>query len=125
MGSNGIDRKWSMYVLPIVLIAASIGVYYLVLKPNSIASPGGVEGIITDELGRALSGLRVSIIDGSVRFPEIAPMTGEDGLYQIGSIPPGTSQSESTMNKERYWARKRSRLRAEKPQPWILFYEGS
>ena len=90
MGSNGIDSKWSMYVLPIVLIAASIGVYYLVLRPNSIANPGGVEGIITDELGRALSGLRVSIIDGSVGFPEIAPMTGEDGLYQIGSIPPGT-----------------------------------
>ncbi|MFA9496538.1 MAG: hypothetical protein ACERKS_11550, partial [Candidatus Bathyarchaeota archaeon] len=89
MGSNGIDRKWSMYVLPIVLIAASIGVYYLVLKPNSIASRGGVEGIITDELGRALSGLRVSIIDGSVGFPEIAVSTSENGYYHIGSIPQG------------------------------------
>jgi hypothetical protein len=90
MGSRGIDRRWSMYVLPIVLIAASIGVYYLVLRPNSIANPGGVEGIITDELRRALSGLRVSIIDGSVGFPEIAVSTSEVGYYQIGSIPPGT-----------------------------------
>jgi hypothetical protein len=80
-----------VYALPIILIAASIGVYYLVLRPNSITGePGGVEGIITDELGRALTGLRVIIIDGSVGFPEIAALTGEDGYYQIGSILPGT-----------------------------------
>jgi hypothetical protein len=79
-----------MYALPIVLIAASLGVYFLVLRPNPTSEPGGVEGIISDELGRALSGLRVNIIDGSVGFPEIAATTGEDGYYQIGSISPGT-----------------------------------
>jgi hypothetical protein len=80
-----------LIALPIVLIAASIGVYYLVLRPNSITgASGGVEGIITDELGRAIKGLRVIIIEGSVGFPEIAAMTNEDGYYQIRSIPPGT-----------------------------------
>jgi len=78
-----------VYALPIVLIAASIGVYFLVLRPNSTGEPGGVEGIISDELGRPVAGLIVSIIDGSVGFPEIAVLTAEDGFYQIGSVPPG------------------------------------
>jgi hypothetical protein len=51
--------------------------------------PGGVEGIISDELGRPLAGLIVSIVEGSVGFPEIAVITDENGLYLIGSIPPG------------------------------------
>jgi hypothetical protein len=51
--------------------------------------PGGVEGTISDELGRPVAGMLVSIIDGSVGFPEIAVLTGEDGFYQIGSVPPG------------------------------------
>jgi hypothetical protein len=84
------SSKWLVFALPVFLIAASIGVYYLVLSPNSIGEPGGVEGVITDELGRALPGLRVSIIDGSVGFPEIAASTSEAGYYQIGSIPAGT-----------------------------------
>lgn len=50
---------------------------------------GGVKGIISDELGRPAAGLIVSIVEGSVGFPEIAVITDEDGLYQIGSIPPG------------------------------------
>jgi len=51
--------------------------------------PGGVEGIISDELGRPVAGLRVNIVEGSVGFPEIAVLTTEDGFYQIGSVPPG------------------------------------
>ena len=89
MSSSGINRKWLVIAFTFVLITASIGVYYLVLKPNS-KSPGGVEGFITDELERGIPGLRVSIINGSVGFPEIAVTTREDGYYQIGSIPPGT-----------------------------------
>jgi hypothetical protein len=50
---------------------------------------GGVEGAISDELRRPAAGLIVSIVEGSVGFPEIAVITDEDGLYQIGSIPPG------------------------------------
>jgi hypothetical protein len=79
-----------MIAFTAVIITASIGVYYLVLRPNSISSPGEVGGFITDELGRSIPNLRVSIIDGSVGFPEIAVNTREDGYYQIGSIPQGT-----------------------------------
>jgi hypothetical protein len=50
---------------------------------------GGVEGTISDELERPVAGLIVSIIDGSVGFPEIAVLTREDGFYEIGSVPPG------------------------------------
>jgi hypothetical protein len=40
-------------------------------------------------LGRPVAGLIVSIFEGSVGFPESAVLTGEDGFYQIGSVPPG------------------------------------
>jgi len=90
MKSNRIDSKWFSIIIPVILIVSSIGIYYLILSPNSTGDPGGVEGVITDELGRGIGGLRVIIIDGSVGFPEIAAMTNEDGYYQIGSIPLGT-----------------------------------
>ena len=89
MSSSEINRKWLVIAFAAVLITASIGVYYLMLRPNS-TPPGGVEGFITDELGQSVPDLRVSIINGSVGFPEIAVTTREDGYYQIGSIPQGT-----------------------------------
>ena len=89
MKSNGIDNKWLIIAFTAIIITASIGIYILVLRPNITSSSGGVEGYITDELGRGLPSLRVSIIDGSVGFPEIAVNTREDGYYQIGSIPSG------------------------------------
>ena len=50
---------------------------------------GGVEGIVSDEAGSPMEGLVVSIVRGSVGYPEIAAITGEDGSYSIGSVPPG------------------------------------
>jgi hypothetical protein len=50
---------------------------------------GGIEGIVTDEIRRSRSGLVVSIIDGSVGFPEIAVITDDIGFYKIGNVPPG------------------------------------
>ena len=93
MSFSGIDRKWLVIAFTVVIITASIRIYYLVLRPNLTSSAGGVEGYITDELGRGVTGLRVSIIDGSVGFPEIAVNTREDGYYQIGSIPQGNIHS--------------------------------
>jgi hypothetical protein len=84
------SRQWLSIALPVVLIAASVGVYFVVLRPNLPGDPGGVEGFITDELGRGIPGLRVSIIDGSVGFPEITASTSETGYYQIGSVSRGT-----------------------------------
>ncbi len=50
---------------------------------------GGVEGVVSDDSGNLMPGLSVMIIRGSAGFPEIAAITGEDGGYSIGSIPPG------------------------------------
>jgi len=50
---------------------------------------GGVEGTVSDEFGRPVANLAVSIVNGSVGFPEIAVITNDDGFYQIGSVPPG------------------------------------
>jgi hypothetical protein len=50
---------------------------------------GGVEGVVSDDSGKLLSGHSVSILRGSTGFPEIAAITGADGGYSIGSIPPG------------------------------------
>jgi hypothetical protein len=51
--------------------------------------PGGIEGTVSDEIGRPVEGLIVSIVNGSVGFPEIAVITDSEGYYMIGSIPPG------------------------------------
>jgi hypothetical protein len=50
---------------------------------------GGIEGIVSDEIGRPVARLLVSIIKGSVGFPEIAVITNDKGFYKIGSVPPG------------------------------------
>jgi hypothetical protein len=50
---------------------------------------GSVEGVVSDDGGNPLPGHSVSIIQGSVGFPEIAAITGADGYYSIGNIPPG------------------------------------
>jgi len=50
---------------------------------------GGVEGIVSDDSGKPIPGYSVSIIKGSTGFPEIAAITGKDGQYSIGSVPPG------------------------------------
>lgn len=50
---------------------------------------GGVEGMVTDDSGNPLPGYSVSIIRGSTGFPEIAAITGTEGHYSIGSVPPG------------------------------------
>ena len=51
--------------------------------------PGGIEGTVSDEIGRPIRGFMVSIINGSVGFPEIAVITNANGQYMIGSVPPG------------------------------------
>lgn len=82
-------KKWFTIAFAALLITASIGVYSIVSRPSS-ANFGGVEGYITDELGHGLTELRVSIIGGSVGFPEMAVSTAVDGYYQLGSIPQGS-----------------------------------
>jgi hypothetical protein len=48
-----------------------------------------VEGFVLDDGGSPLPELSVFIVKGTAGFPEIAAITGEEGYYNIGSIPPG------------------------------------
>ena len=50
---------------------------------------GAIEGTIYDNQGESVSGLVVSIVNGSVGYPEIAVLTGDKGFYSLSSVPPG------------------------------------
>jgi len=50
---------------------------------------GGVAGVVSDVGGNPIQDVSVSILRGSAGFTEIAAITGADGSYSIGSIPPG------------------------------------
>ena len=51
---------------------------------------GEIEGTVTDVNGRAIAGMRVSIVSGTTGFPEILAMTNDSGYYKIGSVPSGS-----------------------------------
>lgn len=53
-------------------------------------SSGIIEGVVQDANGRPVLGMRLSIVNGTAPFPEIAPVTKEDGVYHFPAIPPGT-----------------------------------
>ncbi len=51
---------------------------------------GIIEGVVKDADGRPVFGIRLGVVNGTVPFPEIAPVTNEDGVYRFPAIPPGT-----------------------------------
>jgi thiol-disulfide isomerase/thioredoxin len=50
---------------------------------------GAIEGTISDNKGEPIDGLVVSIVNGSIGYPEMAVITNYKGFYRLGSIPPG------------------------------------
>ena len=73
--------------LALVLIAAC--------GTNGTPSPsapqlGTIQGTVTDAYGRPARGIRVLIVNGTAAFPEIAPVTDDEGFYRIGSVSSGT-----------------------------------
>ena len=60
--------------------------------PVSDDRPGGIQGIVADDAGTPVAGMRVGIVSGTAGFPEIAAETDDEGHYQIGGVPPGTFQ---------------------------------
>ncbi len=71
--------------LPEILNDISEGILSIIQGTGT----GGIEGIVSDDSGKPIPGHSVSIIKGSTGFPEIAAITGKDGQYSIGSVPPG------------------------------------
>ena len=58
-------------------------------KPSG-EEAGAIEGTVIDVYGKPVAGMRVSIVSGTVGFPEILALTDERGRYTIGSVPAGT-----------------------------------
>ena len=43
-----------------------------------------------DANGGPVPAMRLGIVNGTAPFPEIGPVTNEDGVYRFPAIPPGT-----------------------------------
>ncbi len=53
------------------------------------ALSGIIEGVVKDADSSPVLGMRLGIVSGTAPFPEIAPVTNEDGVYRFPAIPPG------------------------------------
>jgi len=71
----------------LILVAAACGEG---AEPTAIPALGGsIEGVVKDADGKPVQGMRLGITNGTATFPEIAPVTNEDGVYRFPAIPPG------------------------------------
>ena len=72
----------------LILVAAACGEG---AEPTATRALSGIiEGVVKDADGRPIFGMRLGIVSGTAPFPEIAPVTNEDGVYRFPAIPPGT-----------------------------------
>ena len=53
------------------------------------ASSGSIEGVVTGANGTPVVGMRLGIVKGTAPYPEIGPITNNDGAYRFPAIPPG------------------------------------
>lgn len=71
----------------LVLVAAACGEG---AGPTATPALGGsIEGVVKDADGKPMLGMRLGIVSGTAPFPEIAPVTNEDGVYRFPAVPPG------------------------------------
>jgi hypothetical protein len=59
-------------------------------QDGSAPQNGKIVGRVEYEDGYPSEGFRIGIIEGTAPFPEISPITNEDGEFQFSAIPPGT-----------------------------------
>ena len=60
-------------------------------EPTATSALSGIiEGVVKDSDGSPVPGMRLGIVNGTAPFPEVAPVTNEDGVYQFPAILPGT-----------------------------------
>ena len=72
----------------LILVAAACGEG---AEPTATPPISGIiEGVVKDADGKPILGVRLGIVNGTAPFPEIAPVTNEDGVYRFPAIPPGT-----------------------------------
>ena len=88
--------KWKM--LGSLAAAAMLAILILVAaacgegaEPTATPALSGIiEGVVKYADGKPVLGMRLGIVSGTGPFPEIAPVTNEDGVYRFPAIPPGT-----------------------------------
>ncbi len=56
-------------------------------EPTATPALSGIA--VKDADGSPVLGMRLGIVAGTAPFPEIAPVTDEDGVYRFPAIPPG------------------------------------
>jgi hypothetical protein len=86
---TGIVIVITLVLAPIIMIGGCTGTQPTEPKPSG-EEAGAIEGTVIDVDGKPVAGMRVSIVSGTVGFPEILALTDERGRYSIGSVPAGT-----------------------------------
>ena len=77
-------------VLAPILVIGSCTITQPTESKPSVEEAGAIEGTVIDVDRKSVPGMRVSIVSGTVGFPEILALTDEKGQYTIGSVPAGT-----------------------------------
>jgi len=78
-----------LFLAPIIMIGGCTATQPTEPKPSR-EEAGAIEGTVIDVDGKPVAGMRVSIVSGTIGFPEILALTDERGRYTIGSVPAGT-----------------------------------
>ncbi|MFQ6095275.1 MAG: carboxypeptidase regulatory-like domain-containing protein, partial [Candidatus Bathyarchaeia archaeon] len=55
-----------------------------------VTQVGNIYGRVTDQDGNPIAGMRINIVSGTAPFPEISPITNEEGEYEFLGLPPGS-----------------------------------
>ena len=75
-------------LVSLILVATACGKG---AKPAAApVSSGTIEGVVIYADGGPVLGMRLIVFDGTAPFPEIAPVTNENGVYRFSAILPGT-----------------------------------
>lgn len=85
----GIVIAITLALAPIIMTGGCTATQPTEPKPSG-EEAGAIEGTVIDVDGNPVAGMRVSIVSGTVGFPEMAAITSEDGYYKLGSISAGT-----------------------------------
>jgi hypothetical protein len=85
----GIVIAITLVLAPIIMTGGCTTTQPTEPKPSGVEA-GVIKGTVIDVDGKPVAGMRVSIVSGTVGFPEILALTDERGRYSIGSVPAGT-----------------------------------
>ena len=75
-------------LVSLILVATACGEG---AKPAAApVSSGSIEGVVNYADGGPVLGMRLIVVDGTAPFPDIGPVTNENGSYRFPAVLPGT-----------------------------------